>query len=154
MKYEIERKFLVKDQWPRPDEGLHCKQGYISADAERIVRIRIMGEKGWITIKSIKTELTRIEYEYEIPIDEADFLLENVCMKPLIEKKRYTVSSLDMIWEIDEFYGANSGLIVAEVELEHEDQQIQIPEWAGTEISDDPRYFNANLSKAPYTTWK
>lgn len=154
MKYEIERKFLVKDHWPRPEDGLHCVQGYISADAERIVRVRTMGEKSWLTVKSMKTQLTRIEYEYEIPFEDADDLLHNVCKQPLIEKTRFNIRAFDMDWEVDEFHGENSGLTVAEIELEEESQPIQIPDWVGEEISNDHRYFNANLSKNPFSTWK
>ena len=154
MKFEIERKFLVKANWPKPKSGLECVQGYISADAERVVRIRTMGSKGWLTIKSIKTHITRIEYEYEIPFGEAQELLNTLCIKPLIEKTRFTIFSLDQDWEIDVFHGENIGLIVAEVELESEDESIQIPDWVGKEVTEDSRYYNANLSQNSFTSWK
>ncbi len=154
MKFEIERKFLVKANWPKPKIGLECVQGYICGDAERIVRIRTMGSKGWLTIKSIKTHITRIEYEYEIPFDEAQELLNSLCVKPLIQKTRFTIVSSGQDWEIDVFHGENNGLIVAEVELESEDESIQIPDWIGEEVTEDSRYFNASLSQKPFVSWK
>lgn len=154
MKLEIERKFLVQEDWPRPDSGMHCIQGYISADEQRVVRVRIMDNKAWLTIKALKTKLTRIEYEYEIPVDDAKILLENLCMKPLIEKIRFTICSFGQNWEIDVFLGENSGLVVAEIELEQEDQPIELPEWLGEEVSHDSKYYNANLAVNPFMKWK
>ena len=153
MKLEIERKFLVRDNWPRPDAGQHCIQGYISAEKDRVVRVRIMDQQAWLTIKSLKTQLTRIEYEYEIPVDEARVMLEKICTKPLIEKIRFAICSFENKWEIDEFLGVNSGLIVAEVELEHENQPIELPDWIGEEVSHDPKYYNINLVTIPYSNW-
>lgn len=154
IKLEIERKFLVKDNWPQPATGMHCIQGYISANKQKIVRVRIMDDKAWLTIKALKTALTRIEYEYEIPVDDAKILLKNLCIKPLIEKIRFIVSEFDNKWEIDEFRGENSGLIVAEVELKEEDQLIKLPDWLGDEVSHDPKYFNSNLVINPYKNWE
>lgn len=153
MKLEIERKFLVQDDWPRPDSGMHCIQGYISADEQRVVRVRIMDNKARLTIKALKTKLTRIEYEYEIPVDDAKILLENLCIKPLIEKIRFTICSFGQKWEIDKFLGENSGLVVAEIELEQEDQPIELPEWLGEEVSHDSKYYNANLAVNPFMKW-
>lgn len=154
MKLEIERKFLVKDNWPQPVSGMHCIQGYISADKHQVVRVRIMDDKAWLTIKALKTQLTRIEYEYEIPVDDAKILLENLCIKPLIEKIRFIICAFDNKWEIDEFLGENSGLIVAEVELEEEDQLIKLPDWLGDEVSHEPKYFNSNLATNSYKNWE
>lgn len=154
MKLEIERKFLVQDDWPRPESGNYCKQGYISADKKKVVRVRIMDDKAWLTLKALKTEITRIEYEYEIPVADAQILLDKLCIKPLIEKVRFTIISFDQKWEIDEFLGENIGLIVAEAELEQEDQPLKLPDWIGEEVSHDPKYYNANLAANPYKNWK
>lgn len=153
MKFEIERKFLVKDNWPKPEEGNYIQQGYISDDQECVVRVRVQDTDAWLTVKSLKTQLTRLEYEYKIPYNDAIDMLEHVCMKPLIEKNRFSICSFGMEWEIDEFLGENNGLIVAEVELENEDQEIEIPDWIGKEVSHDPKYFNANLISNPYKNW-
>ena len=153
MKLEIERKFLVQDNWPHPDSGMHCIQGYISADEQRVVRVRIMDNKARLTIKALKTKLTRMEYEYEIPVDDAKILLENLCMKPLIEKIRFTICSFGKKWEIDKFLGENCGLVVAEIELEQEDQPFELPDWIREEVSHDPKYYNVNLATNPYKNW-
>ena len=153
MKLEIERKFLVQDNWPHPDSGMHCIQGYISADEQRVVRVRIMDNKARLTIKALKTKLTRMEYEYEIPVDDAKILLENLCMKPLIEKIRFIICSISQKWEIDKFLGENSGLVVAEIELEQEDQPFELPDWIREEVSHDPKYYNVNLATNPYKNW-
>ncbi len=153
MKLEIERKFLVRNDWPRPNSGQHCVQGYISADKHRIVRVRIKGDQAWLTIKALKTKLTRIEYEYEIPVEDAQILLDKLCIKPLIEKVRFTICPFDHEWEIDEFLGENSGLVVAEIELEEEDQPFKLPDWIGKEVTHDPKYYNANLAANPFKNW-
>ncbi|PIE01416.1 MAG: adenylate cyclase [Acidobacteria bacterium] len=150
---EIERKFLVKsDTWRELARGVHYCQGYLSSVKERTVRVRTIEDKGFLTIKGISTGISRLEYEYPIPVEDAKALL-NICEKPLIEKSRYKIEHGGLVWEVDEFYGDNAGLILAEVELESEDQAYEKPDWIGEEVSSDPRYYNANLIKEPYTSW-
>mgnify|MGYP002750538015 CR=1 FL=1 len=152
MAREIERKFLVKEGNWREAKATTYRQGYLSSAKERIVRVRTIKDKGYLTIKGITVGASRMEFEYEIPRRDADKLLD-ICEKPLIEKTRYKVEEGDFVWEIDEFFGANQGLIVAEVELESEDQKFSKPHWVGEEVTGDPRYFNSNLIKNPYTKW-
>lgn len=151
---EIERKFLVKgDAWRKLADGVMYRQGYLNSAKERTVRIRTVGNKAFLTIKGITVGATRVEYEYEIPLNDCNFMLDNLAEKPLIEKKRYKIPVGDVVWEIDEFFGDNKGLIVAEVELKSEDQKFDKPDWVGEEVTGDPRYFNSNLIKKPFTTW-
>lgn len=151
---EIERKFLVKgDSWRGQAHGKRYRQGYLSTVKERTVRIRTVGEEGFVTIKGITIGASRPEYEYEIPIKDANEMLDELCEKPIIEKTRYRIPQGTLAWEVDEFEGGNRGLIVAEIELKDENQTVDFPDWVGKEVTDDPRYFNANLVKKPYTTW-
>ena len=149
---EIERKFLVKEGAWRQAKGTQYRQGYLNSTKERIVRVRTIDGRGYLTIKGLTVGASRMEFEYEIPLQDANELL-NICEKPLIEKIRYTVEDGGMVWEIDEFAGDNQGLIVAEVELDSEDQPFHKPDWIGKEVTGDPRYFNSNLIKIPYTKW-
>ena len=150
---EIERKFLVvKEKWRMGNGTKYC-QGYLNSVKERTVRVRTVNNKGYLTIKGLTIKASRLEFEYEIPIEEADEMLHELCEKPLIEKKRYIVEHGDLIWEIDEFFGENEGLVVAEVELQNIDQEFEKPEWIGEEVTDDPRYFNSNLIQNPFTKW-
>jgi len=149
---EIERKFLVKEGAWRQAKGTQYRQGYLNSTKERIVRVRTIDGRGYLTIKGLTVGASRMEFEYEIPLQDANELL-NICEKPLIEKIRYTVEDGGMVWEIDEFAGDNQGLIVAEVELDSEDQPFHKPNWIGKEVTGDPRYFNSNLIKIPYTKW-
>ena len=149
---EIERKFrVIKDTW-RNVKGTRYCQGYLNSAKERNVRVRTMEDKAYLTIKGIAIGASRMEFEYEIPLQDADELLE-ICEKPLIEKTRYKVQEGGFVWEVDEFFKENQGLIVAELELESEDQEFPKPDWAGEEVTGDPRYFNSNLIKNPYTNW-
>ena len=151
---EIERKFLTKGEaWRDLGEGLRYRQGYLSTAKERVVRVRTVGRRGYLTIKGISHGATRAEFEYPIPLEDAETLLNDLCQRPLVEKVRYRVTMGDLVWEIDEFEGVNQGLIVAEVELTREDQPLPLPPWIGEEVTDDPRYFNANLIAHPYITW-
>ncbi|MDJ0962277.1 MAG: CYTH domain-containing protein [Acidimicrobiia bacterium] len=151
---EIERKYLVVgDAWRALGQGMTFRQGYLSTVKERTVRVRVVGDVGTLTIKGLTVGTTRAEYEYPIPVDDANQMLDTLCEEPVIDKTRFIVEHDGMTWEIDEFDGANAGLIVAEVELDSEDQTIELPEWIGDEVSHDPRYFNANLIAHPYTEW-
>jgi adenylate cyclase len=155
MATEIERKFLVVgEQWRELAVGTVYRQGYIFSDIRRTVRVRVAGEKGFITIKGAAVGLVRPEFEYAIPLEDAMLMLDTLCDRPLIEKTRYVLKQGDLTWEIDEFAGENQGLIVAEVELSDENQSVKLPPWIGTEVSHDPRYFNAALAKNPFTHWK
>lgn len=154
MAKEIERKYLlVGDEWRKLATGTHYRQGYLNSTKERTVRIRTINDKAFLTIKGITVGATRAEYEYEIPHADCNAMLDTLAEKPIIEKNRYKVVYDGLVWEIDEFLGVNAGLIVAEVELTSEDQVFNKPSWVGKEVSDDPRYFNSNLVKHPYTTW-
>jgi CYTH domain-containing protein len=151
---EIERKFLVEgDAWRHLGEGTVFRQGYLSTVKERTVRVRVVGEEGTLTIKGLSVGARRAEYEYSIPVNDAQEMLEELCEQPIIEKVRYVVVHNGLTWEVDEFGGVNEGLIVAEVELATEDQRVELPEWIGVEVTGDPRYFNANLIARPYSTW-
>ena len=153
MALEIERKFLVKEGTWRNEKGTKYRQGYLSSIKERTVRVRIIDKNGYLTIKGITTGATRVEYEYEIPAKEADAVLDELCEKPLIEKNRFRINYEGLIWEVDEFLGENQGLIIAELELESEDQHYIKPDWIGKEVTGDPKYFNSNLVQNPYKNW-
>jgi CYTH domain-containing protein len=154
MSLEIERKFLVKGEgWRAHGSGLLYRQGYLSTVPGRSVRVRLVRDKGYLTIKGAAIGITRAEYEYIIPAAEASEMLDELCERPLIEKTRYRIEHQGLIWEIDEFAGDNRGLIIAEVELEEEDQAIMLPDWVGKEVTGDPRYYNASLITDPFTSW-
>jgi adenylate cyclase len=155
MAREIERKFLVRHELWRPDpaRGTKYRQGYLSADPERVVRVRRSGDHAFLTVKGKTKGISRSEFEYAIPVADADALLDAICIKPLIEKVRYRIEHGERAWEVDVFTGDNDGLIIAEVELPYEDAPIDPPAWVGVEVSDDPRYFNSNLVLHPYTRW-
>lgn len=155
MAKEIERKFLViGNKWRELANGTHYRQGYLNSIKERTVRIRTINDKAYLTVKGPTVGVTRMEFEYEIPYNDCVEMLDNLAEKPIIEKTRYKIKADNLVWEIDEFFGVNEGLIVAEVELQSEEQKFEKPEWIGEEISGDPRYFNSNLVNNPYTTWK
>ncbi|HEX5854752.1 MAG TPA: CYTH domain-containing protein [Thermoanaerobaculia bacterium] len=154
MGLEIERKFLVTDDsWKVLATGVPCRQGYLSSAPERNVRVRIAGEKGTLTVKGLNDGVTRAEFEYAIPAEDAAAMLDRLCEKPLIEKTRYRIPFGAHTWEVDEFHGENAGLVVAEVELRSADEKPARPAWVGREVSSDARYFNSNLAKRPFTTW-
>jgi adenylate cyclase len=153
MGVEIERKFLVTGTaWKALAAGVHTRQGYLSIARHRTVRVRIAGDRGFLTIKGKTQGLSRAEFEYAIPVEDAAAMLD-LCDKPLIEKTRYRVPFGAHTWEVDEFHGANAGLVVAEVELGSADEEPALPPWVGREVSGDARYYNANLVKRPFTTW-
>ena len=154
MPFEIERKYLVvSDAWREQATGQRYRQGYLSVDPRRSVRVRQVDEHGWLTIKGNTSGATRAEYEYEIPVNHAGELLDSLCIHPLIEKTRYRVHYHGLTWEIDEFSGDNAGLVIAEVELESEGQAIDLPDWIGEEVTGDPRYYNASLVNNPFSRW-
>ncbi|MBL1173711.1 CYTH domain-containing protein [Pantanalinema sp. GBBB05] len=154
MPTEIERKFLViGDDWRTLADGVAYSQGYIAKTEGRVVRVRIAGEHGYLTIKGATQGITRSEYEYVIPIEDAREMLHTLCDRPLIEKTRYKIEQSGLVWEVDEFAGDNQGLIMAEVELSDANQAIDLPSWIGEEVSHDPRYYNSNLVKYPYSQW-
>lgn len=155
MSVEIERKFLVRgEQWKSLGEGMLLRQGYLSSAPERIVRVRIERNSAVLTIKGKTIGATRGEWEYPIPLEDAQRFLDDLCERPIIEKKRYRIPYQGLIWEVDEFFGENAGLVVAEVELESEQQKFARPEWVGEEVTNDARYYNANLLRHPYSQWR
>ncbi|MBD2364586.1 CYTH domain-containing protein [Anabaena minutissima FACHB-250] len=154
MAKEIERKFLVKDDsWRQLAKGSLYRQGYISSQGAT-VRIRIVGNQGYLTIKGMTINYSRSEFEYPIPLADAQEMLDTLCVRPLIEKTRYKINLGSLVWEVDDFAGANQGLILAEVELTDEAQQIELPNWIGEEVSGDPKYYNSYLVKHPFCEWE
>jgi CYTH domain-containing protein len=152
---EIEYKFLVtSNKWKKNSIGVLYKQGYLSTDNKRTVRVRLEGDAAKLTIKGEKTGPSGKEYEYDIPYDDAVYILENLCIKPLIVKKRYKIKYEEFVWEVDEFLGENKGLILAEIELENIDQKFSTPEWIGKNVTGDIRYKNSSLVENPFKKWK
>ena len=160
MPTEIERKFLLaNDGWRGLAEGVTLCQGYLNTDAASTVRVRIAGSGAWLGVKG-KGGITgkaggstRLEFEYPVPLEDAQEMLVRLAKRPLIEKTRYTIPFAGLLWEVDEFHGDNQGLIIAEVELESESQSFAKPDWAGLEVTGDPRYYNANLVEKPFKNW-
>jgi len=155
MPIEIERKFLLKNETWRAEvlSSTVFKQGYFAGNGKASIRVRVEGEQANINIKGATIGVKRAEYEYPIPLDEAIELLETLCEHPLIEKVRHIVKHAEHKWEIDEFDGENDGLIVAEVELQSEQESIQLPAWAGEEVSAQEKYYNVSLRSNPYKNW-
>ena len=154
MATEIERKFKVKsDEYKKIGKPLNCKQGYFDTQNEPLVRVRIMGEKAYLTLKGKNDGIRRLEFEYEIPVLDAEELLSNFCSTTLIEKNRYILSIEEKIWEVDEFLGENFGLVIAEVELLSENDNFNKPSWIGQEVSHDTKYYNYKLVEHPYSKW-
>ena len=154
MAIEIERKFLVSNQdWRVGAVGTLFRQGYLSTEPERTLRVRLEGAQGRLTVKGKASGISRVEFDYAIPPAEATAMLDSLCLRPLIEKTRYRVEYAGHCWEIDEFHGENRGLIIAEIELAAVNSVFALPGWIGPEVSDDPRYFNANLVKLPFSCW-
>lgn len=154
MAKEIERKFLIKRElWQPQNQGLEIRQGYLSLDPERTVRVRTKGAKGYLTIKGKNQGISRTELEYEIPYEEACQMLEELCLRPLVEKTRYLEQHGQQLWEIDIFAGDNEGLAVAEAELPSDDTALALPNWIDREVSGETRYYNSSLIKLPYKNW-
>ncbi|MBT3663507.1 MAG: CYTH domain-containing protein [Candidatus Marinimicrobia bacterium] len=153
MAIEIERKFLMDlSYWDEGSEGVPYRQGYLAVTQMGIVRVRIKGEIATLTVKSKGTDLSREEFEYEIPMDDAETML-NLCQNDIIEKTRYKVMAEGKLWDVDEFHGKNNGLWLAEVELKSENEPVTLPKWALEEVTGDEHYYNAYLSKHPFSTW-
>ncbi len=151
---EIERKYLVKnDDWRAGPPGTLYRQGYLVSDGARTVRVRRAGEHGYITIKGPASGIARPEYEYQIPAGDADEMLSTLAVGAVVEKVRHRRPYAGLVWEVDEFAGENAGLIVAEVELQDAAQSVPLPDWVGAEVTADPRYSNAALSRHPFRAW-
>ncbi|MBY6242593.1 CYTH domain-containing protein [Methylosinus sp. Sm6] len=155
MALEIERKFLVnRDLWRPRDDGTAFRQGYLSRAEDRVVRVRVAGGAAFLTVKGRTSGVARNEFEYPIPVEDAEQMLDRLCERPLVEKTRYEESVGGRLWTVDVFQGENDGLILAEIELATESESFERPAWLGREVSGDPRYFNSELSKNPFGYWK
>jgi len=151
---EIERKFLVTSKdFLHNLEPTFYQQGYIPTCDNTTVRLRVIGDKAFLTIKGENQGITRLEFEYEIPLEDAKQMMNAVCSKPMIEKFRYICQVGNTRWEVDRFVGDNDGLVVAEVELNSESQEFDHPDWLGREVSGDAKYYNSQLVKHPYSKW-
>ena len=155
MSIEVERKFLVaSNAWRMAaSSAMTIRQGYLAADGERTVRIRTQDKAAFITVKGIPDGIARAEYEYKIPLADANAMLNTLCLRPLIEKRRHIVLHAGVTWEVDEFFGDNAPLVVAELEREDAADITDLPGWVGQEVTGDSRYGNANLARRPYSTW-
>ena len=155
MGVEIERKFLTaSDAWRgQVERSLDIRQGYLHRDEDSAIRVRVSGDTAHVNIKKTSDGIHRLEYEYDIPLSDAIEMLEQVAIRPIIEKTRHEVRIGEHLWEIDEFHGDNAGLVVAEIELGSADEPFERPDWLAEEVSHDRRYFNSNLIVHPYNTW-
>ena len=154
MAQEIERKFLVQDSVkPLLRDGVEFSQGYLADNEKLSVRVRLAGDRAWLTTKGRGSGFTRPEFEYDIPVADARYMLEQLVSGILIRKVRYRLPHAGMIWEVDVFAADNAGLIVAEIELESEDQSFEMPPWLGEEVTADTRYLNVNLALCPFSQW-
>ena len=153
MASEIERKFLVKGASWRQSNSVRLSQGYLNRDKHRTVRVRIAGPKAFLTVKGVPQGVTRPEFEYEIPLADAEQMLK-LSDGPVIEKNRHVIVHDGSKWEVDEFLGDNAGLVIAEIELTSEDQPFSRPAWLGREVTQDGRYYNSNLASHPYKQWR
>jgi len=152
---EIEHKFLVvSDVWKKGATGVEVRQGFLNTDPDRTVRVRVAAGAAYLTIKGRRIGPEAPEFEYPIPVTDAEYVLEHLCLRPLIEKTRYRVDFGGHTWEVDEFHGVNQGLVIAEIELERAGQPFEKPDWVGEDVTGDPRYSNARLVERPYSTWK
>lgn len=156
MAHEIERKFLVlNDDWKsQVTDSVHYRQAYLAGNDKSSIRVRVADGQAWLNIKSATLGIQRTEYEYEIPLSDAGEMITNLCHGAAIEKWRHFVPCGDHVWEIDVFEGANQGLVVAEIELDDVAEVFEKPSWIGTEVSDDPRYYNVCLVDHPYCDWE
>lgn len=152
---EIERKFLVVGEAWRmaADDGEAIRQGYLAINERLNVRVRLIGQRARLTIKAARSGSTRQEFEYDIPVGDAEILLGEFCDGPPIEKRRFRIAHAGAVWEVDVFAGANAGLVLAEIELERADQKVDLPPWVGPEVTDDKRFYNAYLYGRPFKSW-
>lgn len=153
MATEIERKFLVEGTSWRQSNSVRLRQGYLNHDKHRTVRVRVAGDKAFLTVKSVRQGVTRAEFEYEIPVADAEQMLK-LSDGPVVEKNRHVIERDGLKWEVDEFLGENAGLVMAEIELTSEDQPFSRPAWLGREVTHDNRYYNSNLAAHPYKQWR
>ena len=154
MAIEIERKFLVKEKpFSIAKRSLKINQGYIINEKSKVIRVREKGDDYFLTIKGNNIGISRLEYDFPISKEDAKELIFHFCKTTLIEKTRHYIEHEEHTWEVDEFHGKNNGLIVAEIELESEDEKFEIPDWVGEEVTQDDRYYNMNLAIHPFTSW-
>ena len=154
MALEIERKFLIDlDSLGPLPQGIRIVQGYIPTQGKTAVRIRLKGEQAFLTIKGENRGAVRSEFEYPIPVDDADTMLAELCNGQSVDKIRYLIDHAGHTWEVDIFSGSNQGLVVAEVELDSEDENVSLPDWVREEVTGDPRYYNSSLISHPYSIW-
>jgi CYTH domain-containing protein len=155
MGLEIERKFRVTGTGYRlAKKQMRIEQGFLNDDLNRMVRIRKIDDAALLTIKGPVQNNVRLEFEYPVPLEDAEEMLRLLCIPPLLQKTRYYFEYSGQLWEVDEFDGENKGLVIAEVELSDSQEAIKLPEWIGEEVTDDPRYYNANLIKNPFQKWR
>lgn len=155
MAKEIERKFIIDiSQLGELKSGVEIKQGYISTTDNSTVRIRLSGDKAFLTLKGENTGTARSEFEYEIPVNDANEILAELCSGPIIEKTRYLVEHSAHTWEVDIFRGDNEGLIIAEVEMQSENERVDIPAWVTKEVTCQAKYYNSNILNNPFKNWK
>jgi adenylate cyclase len=156
MALEIERKFLIRsEEWREKVTSRELlRQGYLSSGSQCSIRARVAGEQAWLNLKARRSGMTRLEFEYPIPVEDANQILNELARGPILEKYRHLIPAGDYVWEVDEFLGANAGLIVAEIELPSEGAQFERPSWLGEEVTEDERYYNFNLAQKPYTEWR
>lgn len=154
MAKEIERKFLIDlDKIGSLDNGVSIKQGYIKTNSNAVVRARVAGEKAYLTLKGENVGITRSEFEYAIPVDDAEQIIKSLCNGPVVEKTRYLVVIGEHTWEVDVFHGDNEGLVVAEIELSSEGEAFERPPWVTAEVSGDVKYYNSSLLDNPFKNW-
>lgn len=156
MALEVEHKFLVEgDGWKRhADDGVTMRQGYLASGNNVSIRVRVAGEQAWLNIKHARKLTVRQEFEYPIPLTDAEALLASACQGPLVEKTRYRITHGRHVWEVDVFHGDNAGLVLAEIELSHEGESFERPPWVGRDVSEEARYLNQNLARNPYCDWR
>ncbi len=155
MATEIERKYLVRsDAWrAHAHRQVRYRQGYLANTEHCSVRVRVGGDAAHVNVKGVTVGASRLEFEYPVPLEDAEVMLRELCLRPIIVKTRYLVRHLDQDWEVDVFEGDNAGLVVAEIELEDEAQAVTLPDWAGEEVTHDARYYNSNLALTPFNQW-
>ncbi|HYN78647.1 MAG TPA: CYTH domain-containing protein [Lamprocystis sp. (in: g-proteobacteria)] len=155
MALEIERKFLVKDdRWRLAvEQQWNIVQGYLATTGTLTLRVRVRDDDAYLTIKGPPHGITRSEFEYQIPLEDAQAMLHELAIMPVVSKIRHQVRHADHLWEVDQFNGANAGLVLAEIELDRADERFALPHWAGAEVTADPRYSNANLARHPFNDW-